>query len=155
MDIIQWARKKSPWICHFNSGGCNACDIELVAALTPRFDVERFGVLLKGSPRHSDVLVVSGPVTLQTRARLIRIYEQMPDPKFVLVVGVCGCSGGVYHGCYNSIGGVDKVIPVDVYVGGCPPRPSEIIDGVVQILGKIPQTVRPDSSTVKKEAVQQ
>ena len=155
MDIIQWARKKSPWICHFNTGGCNGCDIELVAALTPRFDVERFGVLLKGSPRHSDVLVVSGPVTLQTRARLIRIYEQMPDPKFVLVVGVCGCSGGVYHGCYNSIGGVDKVIPVDVYVGGCPPRPSEIIDGVVQILGKIPKTVRPDSSTVKKEAVQQ
>jgi ech hydrogenase subunit C len=79
----------------------------------------------------------------------------MPDPKFVLVVGVCGCSGGVYHGCYNSIGGVDKVIPVDVYVGGCPPRPSEIIDGVVQILGKIPKTVRPDSSTVKKEAMQQ
>jgi NADH-quinone oxidoreductase B subunit len=155
VDIIQWARKKSPWICHFNTGGCNGCDIELVAALTPRFDVERFGVLLKGSPRHSDVLVVSGPVTLQTRARLIRIYEQMPDPKFVLVVGVCGCSGGVYHGCYNSIGGVDKVIPVDVYVGGCPPRPSEIIDGVVQILGKIPKTVRPDSSTVKKEAVQQ
>jgi NADH-quinone oxidoreductase B subunit len=155
VDIIQWARKKSPWICHFNTGGCNGCDIELVAALTPRFDVERFGVLLKGSPRHSDVLVVSGPVTLQTKARLIRIYEQMPDPKFVLVVGVCGCSGGVYHGCYNSIGGVDKVIPVDVYVGGCPPRPSEIIDGVVQILGKIPKTVRPDSSTVKKEAVQQ
>ena len=80
VDIIQWARKKSPWICHFNTGGCNGCDIELVAALTPRFDVERFGVLLKGSPRHSDVLVVSGPVTLQTRARLIRIYEQMPDP---------------------------------------------------------------------------
>jgi NADH-quinone oxidoreductase B subunit len=155
LDIIQWARKKSPWICHFNTGGCNACDIELVAALTPRFDVERFGVLLKGSPRHSDVLVVTGPVTLQTRARLIRIYEQMPDPKFVLVVGVCACSGGVYHGCYNSIGGVDKVIPVDVYVGGCPPRPSEIIDGVVQILGKIPQTVRPGSSNVEKEAVKQ
>jgi NADH-quinone oxidoreductase B subunit len=137
MDLLKWARIKSPWICHFNTGGCNACDIEVVAALTPRFDVERFGVLLKGSPRHSDVLVVTGPVTRQSEARLKRVYEQMAEPKFVLAVGVCTCSGGVFHGCYNAKGGVDTVIPVDVYIGGCPPRPSEIIDGVVQLLNKI------------------
>jgi NADH-quinone oxidoreductase B subunit len=148
MSLLQWARIKSPWICHFNTGGCNACDIELVAALTPRFDVERFGILLKGSPRHSDVLVVTGPVTLQTEARLRRVYDQMAEPRFVLVVGVCACSGGVYHGCYSVKGGVDRVIPVDAYVGGCPPRPSEIIDGVVQILNKIARGDQAADSTV-------
>ncbi len=137
MGLVDLVRKQSPWICHFNTGGCNACDIEIVAALTPRFDVERFGILLKGSPRHADVLVVTGPVTRQCRARLIRIYEQMAEPKFVIAVGVCACSGGVYWGCYNVKGGVDTTIPVDVYVGGCPPRPSEIIDGVVMLLNKI------------------
>ena len=148
MGLMQWARMKSPWICHFNTGGCNACDIELIAALTPRFDVERFGVLLKGSPRHSDVLVVTGPVTLQTEARLRRVYDQMAEPRFVLVVGVCACSGGVYHGCYSVRGGADRVIPVDVYVGGCPPRPSEIIDGVVHILNKIAGEHRTAETTV-------
>jgi NADH-quinone oxidoreductase B subunit len=137
MGLLQWARVKSPWICHFNTGGCNACDIEVIAALTPRFDLERFGILLKGSPRHSDILVVTGPVTLQSEARLRRVYDQMAEPRAVLVVGVCGCSGSVYHGCYNVRGGIDTVIPVDAYVGGCPPRPSEIIDGVVQVLNKM------------------
>jgi NADH-quinone oxidoreductase B subunit len=137
VGLIDWAKKKSPWICHFNTGGCNACDIETIAALTPRFDLERFGILLKGSPRHADVLVVTGPVTLQSEERLKRIYDQMVEPKFVLAIGVCACSGGVYWKCYNVKGGVDSVIPVDVYVGGCPPRPSEIIDGMVQILGKM------------------
>jgi NADH-quinone oxidoreductase B subunit len=137
MDLISWARRKSPWICHFNTGGCNACDIEVLAALTPRFDIERFGILLRGSPRHADVLVVTGPVTRQSRERLKRIYEQVPEPKFVIAVGVCACSGGVYWGCYNVGGGIDTVIPVDVYVGGCPPRPSEIIDAVVYLIEKI------------------
>jgi ech hydrogenase subunit C len=148
MSLLQWARIKSPWICHFNTGGCNACDIELVAALTPRFDVERFGILLKGSPRHADILVVTGPVTLQTEARLRRVYDQMAEPRFVMVVGVCGCSGSVFHGCYSVKGGVDRVIPVDVYVGGCPPRPSEIIDGVVQILNKIARGEKAADSTM-------
>ena len=130
MNLLQWARIKSPWICHFNTGGCNACDIELVAALTPRFDVERFGILLKGSPRHADVLVVTGPVTLQTEARLRRVYDQMAEPRFVMVVGVCGCSGSVYHGCYSVKGGVDTVIPVDVYVGGCPQGPARSLTGL-------------------------
>jgi len=90
--VVSWARRKSPWIIHFNSGACNACDIEIVAALTPRFDVERFGVVIKGTPRHADVLVCSGPVTRQIKDRIIRIYEQMAEPKFVVAVGTCAAS---------------------------------------------------------------
>jgi ech hydrogenase subunit C len=137
MGLVEWARVKSPWICHFNTGGCNACDIETIAALTPRFDVERFGILLKGSPRHADVLVCTGPVTRQTEKRLKRIYEQMAEPKFVIAVGVCACSGSVFRECYNVKGGIDTVIPVDVYVGGCPPRPSELIDAILKLLEKL------------------
>jgi len=132
--LITWARIKSPWIIHFNTGACNACDIEIVASLTPRFDLERFGVLLKGTPRHADVLVCSGPVTRQTRDRLIRIYDQMPEPKFVVAVGTCACSGGVFQGCYNVEGGIDEAIPVDIYIPGCPARPEALIDGVVKLL---------------------
>ena len=132
--IVTWARIKSPWIIHFNSGACNACDIELVAALTPRYDVERFGILLKGSPRHADVLVCSGPVTLQQKERLKTIYEQMPEPKFVLAVGSCASSAGVFKGCYCVCGGIDTVIPVSAYIPGCPARPEAIIDGVVKLL---------------------
>lgn len=135
--IARWSRIKSPWILHLNSGACNACDIEIVAALTPRFDVERFGILLKATPRHADVIVASGPVTRQMRDRIIRIYEQTPDPKFVIAVGACAMSGCVYRGCYNVMGGLDQVIPVSMYVPGCPARPDAIVDGVVKLLGKL------------------
>lgn len=137
MGLIKWSRIKSPWILHFNTGACNACDIEVLAALTPRFDVERFGVLLKGSPRHSDVMVVTGSVTRQIKDRLYRVYEQMPEPKFVMVVGNCATSGGVFQKCYHVYEGVDKVIPVDVYVPGCPPKPEAVIYGVVKLLEKL------------------
>jgi len=135
--ILNWGRRKSPWIIHFNTGACNACDIETLAALTPKFDLERFGVLLKGTPRHADVLVVSGPVTLQVKDRLIRIYEQMAEPKFVVAIGTCASSGGVFQGCYSVCGGVDSVIPVSAYIPGCPARPEAIIDGVVKLLSTI------------------
>ena len=135
--LARWSRIKSPWILHLNSGACNACDIEIVAALTPRFDVERFGILLKATPRHADVIVASGPVTRQMRERIIRIYEQTPDPKFVIAVGACAMSGCVYRGSYNILGGLDQVIPVNMYVPGCPARPDAIVDGVVKLLGKL------------------
>ncbi len=135
--VKTWARLNSPWVIHFNSGSCNGCDIEILATLTPHYDVERFGIKLKGSPRHADVLVVTGPVTEQARERLKRIYEQMPDPKFVVAVGSCAISGGVFKGCYNVAGGVDQVIPVHAYVPGCPPRPEAIIDGIVKLLGSL------------------
>jgi len=135
--IVTWARIKSPWIIHFNSGACNGCDIEILASLTPRFDLERFGVLLKGTPRHADVLICSGPVTRQTKDRLIRIYEQMPEPKFVVAVGTCACSGGVFDGCYNILGGINSAIPVSAYIPGCAASPEAIIDGVVKLLGSL------------------
>jgi NADH-quinone oxidoreductase B subunit len=137
MGIITWSRVRSPWLLHFNTGGCNGCDIEVLAVLTPRYDLERFGCLLKGSPRHADVMVVTGPVTRQVRDRLIRVYEQMPEPKFVVAVGACACSGGVFRGCYNVYPGLDAVLPVDAYIPGCPPKPEAIINGVAALLAKL------------------
>jgi NADH-quinone oxidoreductase B subunit len=135
--LVRWSRIKSPWILHLNTGACNACDIEIIAALTPRFDLERFGVLLKATPRHADVIIATGAVTLQARDRIVRIYEQMPDPKFVVAVGACALSGCVYRGSYNMMGGLDQVIPVNAYVPGCPARPDAILDGVVKLLGTL------------------
>lgn len=132
-----WARTNSPWAIHFNSGSCNGCDIEILATLTPRYDLERFGLRLQGSPRHADVLIVTGPVTRQARDRLVRIYEQMPEPKYVVAVGSCALSGGAFHDCYNVAGGIDTVIPVTAYIPGCPPRPQAVIDGLVKLLDSL------------------
>jgi NADH-quinone oxidoreductase B subunit len=137
--VRTWARINSPWAIHYNSGSCNGCDIEILATLTPRYDVERLGIKLQGSPRHADVLICTGPVTRQARERLQHTYEQMPEPKFVIAVGSCAISGGVFQGCYNVVGQIDEVLPVDVYVPGCPPRPEAIIDGLMKLLGKLKQ----------------
>ncbi len=144
--IVTWSRIKSPWVLHFNTGACNACDIEIVAALTPRYDLERFGVLLKGTPRHADVLLCSGPVTLQIEDRLKRIYEQMAEPKFVVSVGTCSCTGGVFRGLYNVRGGIDTTLPVSAYIPGCPVSPKAIIDGVVKLLGSLEEPARKTAS---------
>jgi NADH-quinone oxidoreductase B subunit len=133
-QLKAWARINSPWVIHFNSGSCNGCDIEILATVTPRYDLERFGIKLQGSPRHADVLICTGPVTRQARERLQRIYAQMPEPKFVIAVGSCALSGGAFQKGYNTLGGVEQVIPVDAYIPGCPPRPEAIIDGVVKLL---------------------
>jgi NADH-quinone oxidoreductase B subunit len=148
-NLAMWARLKSPWVIHFNSGACNGCDIEIVALLTPKYDVERFGVKLEPSPRHADVLLVTGSVTKQCSERLKRIYEQMPQPKFVVAIGACACSGGVFQGTYGVEGGVDKVIPVNAYIPGCPPRPEAIIDGVVKLLNALAASTKPKKETKK------
>jgi len=147
-QIKTWAFANSPWAIHFNSGSCNGCDIEILATLTPRYDLERFGVKLKGSPRHADILICTGPVTRQARERLIRIYEQMHEPKFVVAVGSCALSGGTFQGCYNVMGGIDQVIPVNAYIPGCPPRPEAVVDGVVKLLQSLtnPAPVEPVES---------
>jgi len=124
--------KRALWVFHLNTGSCNGCDIEILAALAPRYDVERFGIVLVGSPRHADVLLVTGPVTNQMVPRLKRIYDQVPDPKMVIVIGGCGIEGLVFHESYNLAGPVDQIIPVDVYVPGCPSRPEAIIESVVK-----------------------
>ena len=137
MNGTEKARLKSPWITHINTGGCNGCDIEILACLTPKYDIERFGILNKGNPKHTDVLLVTGPVTKKYRHVLKNLYDQTPDPKVVIAVGTCACSGGVFKDLYNVEGGVDQVIPVDVYVPGCAAKPEAIIDGVVLALEKL------------------
>jgi ech hydrogenase subunit C len=133
-DWINKGRLKSPWVVHFDCGSCNGCDIEVLACLTPLYDVERFGILNIGNPKHADVLVVTGTVNHRNKTVLKNIYDQMPGPKAVIAIGACGASGGVFREAYNVVGGVDKVIPVDVYVPGCPAKPESIIDGVVKAL---------------------
>ncbi|MCD6522658.1 MAG: NADH-quinone oxidoreductase subunit B family protein [Candidatus Diapherotrites archaeon] len=135
--MIKNAFKRALWVYHINTGGCNGCDIEIIAALTPRYDAERFGIKLVGSPRHADVLLVTGPVTAKMEDKLKRVYEQTPDPKVVIAVGNCGASTGVFHNSYSIRGPIDKIIPVDVYVPGCPPRPEAIIHGIAKAWEKL------------------
>ena len=127
--------KQSPWLIHYDASSCNGCDIETLACLTPLYDVERLGVLNTGNPKHADIFVVTGAVNCQSEEVIRNIYHQLPEPKVVVAVGICACSGGLFRECYNVSGGVDRVIPVDVYVPGCAARPEAIIDGVVRALG--------------------
>ncbi len=133
----RWAQKNSLWVLHFNTGGCNGCDIEILDLLTPRYDVERLGIIAEASPRHADVLLCTGPVTLQTRDALVQIYSQMPSPKWVVAVGSCSNTGGVFAGSDTVLGGVDNALPVDLYIPGCPVRPEAIIQGLVKLRERI------------------
>ncbi|HML36112.1 MAG TPA: NADH-quinone oxidoreductase subunit B family protein [Bacillota bacterium] len=126
---------KSPWIIHYDGSSCNGCDIEVLACLTPMYDVERFGIINTGNPKHADIFLVTGSVNEQNINVVKQIYEQMPEPKVVVAIGICATSGGIFKECYNIMGGIDTVIPVDVYVPGCAARPEAIIDGVVKGLG--------------------
>ncbi len=150
--ILKWARLKSPWVAHVNAGSCNGCDIEILAALTPRYDVERFGIILKGPTRHADVLLITGTMTLQARERVKRIYEQMAEPRFVIAVGTCPASGSVFYDSYCHMNGIDADIPVDVYITGCPPKPEAIIFAVVKLLEKLsdPELIKKERDEVKQ-----
>lgn len=130
--------KRSVWLFHVNAASCNGCDIELIAALTPRYDAERLGIELVPSPRHADVLVVTGTVNPMMRERLVKIYQQIPEPKRVIAIGACALGGGVMKGCYNVGHGVDKVIPVDLYILGCPPRPEALLYGIFKLVNEKP-----------------
>ena len=124
--------EKSPWLLHYDGSSCNGCDIEVLACTTPVYDVERFGVINTGNPMHADIFLVTGGINSQNAEVVKQIYSQMPNPKVVLAVGTCACTGGIFKDCYNIKGGADTVIPVDIYVPGCAARPQSIIDGVVQ-----------------------
>lgn len=139
-DVQTFARKKSPWIMHLPCGGCNGCDIEIIAALTPKYDLERFGVLQKGTPRHADILLVTGVVTHQIKDRLRRIFEMTPDPKSVVAVGSCAMDGDIFRDGYGYAGPLDQIMPVSLYIPGCPPRPEALIDGMRKLLAKIHET---------------
>lgn len=125
---------KSPWLLHYDASSCNGCDIEVLACTTPTYDVERFGIINTGDPFQADILLITGGINNQCEKVVRQLYSQMPDPKVVVAVGICACTGGVFKDCYNIKGGVDTVIPVDVYVPGCAARPQAIIDGVVKAL---------------------
>ena len=124
---------------HYDASSCNGCDIEVLACLTPVYDVERFGIINTGDPKQTDIFLVTGAVNDQNKEVVKQLYDQMPEPKVVVAVGICACSGGIFKDCYNILGGVDKVIPVDVYVPGCAARPEAIIDGVVKGLDILEQ----------------
>ena len=119
-----------------DAGSCNGCELEIAGTTNPIYDLERFGIHLVASPRHADVLLVTGPVTRNMEIALRRTYEAAPDPRVVVAVGACGCSGGIFgEGTYAALGGVDRVLPVDVYIPGCPPRPQAILNGLLVAMG--------------------
>lgn len=141
---------KSPWIIHYDGTSCNGCDIEVLACLTPLYDVERFGVVNTGNPKHADILLITGSINEQSISVVKQLYDTMANPKVVVAVGICAATGGIFADCYNVLGGVDKVLPVDVYVPGCAARPEAIIDGVVQAIG-ILNTRQNELNQEKKE----
>jgi ech hydrogenase subunit C len=148
VGIIQKSQLKSPWLLHYDCSSCNGCDIEILASLTPMYDIERFGIINTGNPKHADILLVTGSVNRRNARVIKNLYNQMPEPKVVIAVGSCACTGGVFHNCYNVLGGIDQVIPVDVYVPGCAARPEAIIDGVVLGLQKLQEKTQKKSEEV-------
>ena len=130
--LIEESTAKSPWLFHINSGSCNGCDIELVAVLTPRYDVERLGFKLAGSPRQTDIVVVTGPVTRQSLDRVLSAISQVPEPRCIVTMGSCPQSGNVFKGSYSVCAPLSKYVHVDVDIAGCAPKPEAIIDGLVK-----------------------
>lgn len=137
MSVKLRALLKSPWVFHLSTGSCNNCDIEIIDCLTPRFDIERFGMVLAPSIKHADVLLITGSGNRKSMERAKKLYEQMPKPGLVVAVGECAMSRGMFIHSYNCPVPVDQVIPVDVYIPGCPPKPEAIISGVVKLIEKI------------------
>lgn len=136
MSFKDFVFKKSLWLFHFGGASCNNCDIEILDCLTPRYDLERLGMKLVGSIRHADVLLVNGSINRKDRQRLLDIYEQAPKPVLVVAIGACGCTGGIFATSNMFAGPVDKIIPVDAYIPGCPPKPEAILAGIVKLIKK-------------------
>jgi len=129
---------RSLHIREVDAGSCNGCEIEIVGLNSPVYDVERLGIHFVASPRHADMLLVTGPVSRNMELALRKTYDATPAPRLVVAVGACGCSGGIFGQNYASLGGVDKVIPVDVYIPGCPPNPHALLHGILTAIGKLP-----------------
>src|SRR4029079_3724006 len=134
--------RRSLQIRHLDVGSCNGCDWEIAALLNPVYDLQRFGIDFVASPRHADLLLVTGAVTRHLEPALWATFEATPDPKLVVAIGACACSGGIIGGGYATAGGVDQRVPVDVYVPGCPPRPQAILHGLLLALDRREQKVR-------------
>ena len=136
-EAIQKLLGRSLSIREVDAGSCNGCELEIVALNNPIYDIERFGIHFVASPRHADMLLVTGPVTRNMELALLKTYRAMPEPKLVVAVGACGISGGIFGENYASLGGVDKVLPVDVYIPGCPPRPQALLQGILLAVGRL------------------
>ena len=136
-NLINKSRAKSPWVYVINAGSCNGCDIEIGACLTPRYDLEQIGGLRHGSPKHADILLISGPLTLGSKEAVLNVYQQIPEPKAVVAVGSCPASGNVFAGSPTVLNGVESILDVDVFVPGCPPRPQAIIQGIQEAAEKL------------------
>ncbi len=128
---------RSLHIREVDAGSCNGCEIEIVGLNSPVYDIERFGIHFVASPRHADMLLVTGPVSRNMELALRKTYDATPAPRLVVAVGACGCSGGIFGQNYASLGGVDKVIPVDVYIPGCPPNPHALLHGILTAIGRL------------------
>jgi ech hydrogenase subunit C len=142
---------KSPWLLHYDGSSCNGCDIEVLACLTPIYDVERFGVINTGNPKHADIFLITGGINTQNAPIVKKLYETMPSPKVVVAVGICASDGGIFKECYNITGGVNTAIPVDIYVPGCAARPEAIIDGVVKAVGLLNEKRNAMKAEAKKK----
>jgi Ni,Fe-hydrogenase III small subunit/formate hydrogenlyase subunit 6/NADH:ubiquinone oxidoreductase subunit I len=136
-EAIQKSLGRSLAIREVDAGSCNGCELEIVALNNPIHDIERFGMHFVASPRHADMLLVTGPVTRNMELALLKTYRAMSEPKVVVAVGACGISGGIFGENYASLGGVDKVLPVDVYIPGCPPRPQALLHGILLAVGRL------------------
>jgi len=142
---IQKLLRRSLAIREVDAGSCNGCELEIVALNNPVYDLERFGIQFVASPRHADMLLVTGPVTRNMELALLKTYQAMPEPKVVVAVGACGISGGIFGKNYASLGGVDNVVPVDVYIPGCPPRPQALLHGILLAVGRLGERLYDDS----------
>ena len=138
MSLKLKALTKSIWVYHLCTGGsCNNCDIEILDLLTPRFDIERFGMVLVGSIRHADAILVTGSLTLKAKECVKRVYEQASKPCVVIAIGSCACGQGIFADGPYTPDPVDSILPIDIYIPGCPPKPEAMIAGIVKLIGKL------------------
>lgn len=142
MSLRLKALTKSIFVFHISAGSCNNCDIEILDLLTPRFDVERFGIQLVGSVRHADCLLITGAMNRKSVPRVKKIYEQAPKPCVVVAVGQCALSQHMFKDSYNMIAPLDQILPVDLYIPGCPPKPEAMIDGIVKLVTKLRKSLK-------------
>ena len=133
--IYNWGRRSSIWPMVF---GLACCAIEMICTAARRFDIARFGMeVFRATPRQADLMIVSGTVTKKMVPQIVRLFNQMPEPKYVMAMGACASGGGPFKEGYNVVSGIDKFVPVDVYVAGCPPRPEALIDGIMKLHDKV------------------